>query len=216
MVAIVIPAYNEEKTIGEVVKEARKYGKVFVVDDASSDSTAEVARKVGARVLRQIINQGAGFTTRTGIEAAIASGADIIVTIDADGQHNPKDIPRLISTLTREKLDIVIGSRNFSKMRFTKRLGNSLIYLTSRILFHVDIIDTQSGFKAFRCGVWNKIKWNSSHYAFCSEIVKNIGINKLRYKEIPIETRLGKEYKGANVFDGIKIVLKMLWWKIWS
>ncbi len=215
MIGIVMPAYNEEKGVSEVVREAKKHGNVFVVDDSSSDSTAEKAEKAGASVLRQVVNQGAGFSTRTGVEAALKEGADIIVTIDADGQHNPKKIPVLVSELEGDS-DVVIGSRDFSEMPLTKRLGNSFIYLASKLLFGVDIVDTQSGFKAFKKDVWDDLKWHSSHYVFCSEIVKNIGINKLSYKELPIETVYEDKYKGTTVFDGLKIVLKMFWWKIWS
>ena len=100
-VIAVIPAYNESKYIGDVVRETRKYvDEVIVVDDASKDNTGEIARRMGAVVLRHCINLHKGATLKTGCEAAIGLGAKIILTLDGDGQHNPDEIPQLL-----EKLD---------------------------------------------------------------------------------------------------------------
>ena len=192
MLTAVIPAFNEEKTVGRVVSESGKFtDRVIVVDDGSDDGTAREAKRAGALVLRHVINMGLGFTLRTGCEKALEEGADIIVTIDADGQHDTKEIPKLVEELKRNKLDIVIGYRAPDKnMPFTKKIGNWLIYNSSKLFFGVDIKDTQSGFRAFTKKAYQKIKWGSQRYPVASEIIMHIGKNRLKYKEVRIKTCL--------------------------
>src|SRR4030042_2438817 len=108
----IIPAYNEEKPIGEVVQGVKKYTEnIIVIDDGSEDKTSEIAQKRGAKVYRHFINRGLGGALGTGIKTALISGADIIVTLDADGQHDTAEIPRIIKPIIDGKADVVIGSR---------------------------------------------------------------------------------------------------------
>ena len=108
---IIIPAYNEELTIGSVVALARKYGDVLVVDDGSADRTSEIARNAGAFVIKHETNMGKGAALRTGFEYALSMDYKIVVTLDADGQHNPDEIPVLLEPIVNGKADLVIGSR---------------------------------------------------------------------------------------------------------
>lgn len=213
MIVAVIPAYNEEKNIKDVIRGVKKYvDTVLVVNDGSIDRTAEIARKEGAIVVTHIKNLGLGASLKTGIEGAIRLGADIIVTIDADGQHDPNEIPKLVEAL--RTCEIVIGSRETGKdMPFIKKMGNLVLYWITKILFNVSIKDTQSGFRAFKSEVYNKIKWESPGYEVASEIVINIGKSKVKYKEIPINTIYIDKYKGTTIIDGIKIFMNMLKWK---
>ncbi|MDN5319832.1 MAG: hypothetical protein PWP49_252 [Thermococcaceae archaeon] len=105
---IVIPAYNEELTIGSVVALAKKYGDVLVVDDGSKDRTSEIAQNAGAIVIRHDVNKGKGAALKTGFGYALANGYDVVVTLDADGQHN---IPLLLKPILKGEADLVIGSR---------------------------------------------------------------------------------------------------------
>lgn len=211
----VIPTYNEEKTVGKVVKETKKFvDKVIVVDDGSKDNSYIEAKKNGAEVLKHVINMGLGFTLKTGCEKAIEE-ADLIITIDGDGQHDPREIPRLIEVLKDYNLDIVFGYRPLSKnMPFIKKFGNWWIYNFSKLFFGIDVKDTQSGFRVFTRKAYEKIKWNSNRYAVSSEIVMRAGKNKLKYKEIPIKTIYSDKFKGTTIVDGFKIFLNMLWWRI--
>src|SRR3989344_8746244 len=111
---IVIPAYNEEKVIQDVIREiqAAGYRNIVVVDDGSADQTYEKARAMqSVVVLKHLINRGKGAATKTGIEAAKMLGAGIIVTMDGDGQHNPEDIARLIKPIKDNHCDVVLGTR---------------------------------------------------------------------------------------------------------
>jgi len=210
----VIPAYNEEKTVKKVVERVQDYvTKVIVVDDGSVDKTSEGARQAGSLVLRQKLNMGVGFTLETGCEAAIIDGADLIVTLDADGQHNPAEIPELVKALQKNKCDIVFGSRPpDDRMPWVKKLGNWFIYQGSKFFFRINVKDTQSGFRVFRTSAWDKLKWESSGYEYSVEIVTKVGENDLRYMEVPIETIYSDAYKGTTVIDGLHIFLNMFWW----
>src|SRR3989344_142152 len=213
-ICIVIPAYNEEKTIKDIIQRSEKHGYVIVVDDGSTDLTYKNAKSADL-LLKHVVNMGKGLALKTGVEASIGKKADIIVTIDADGQHKPEDIPVLLNTLKKKKLDIVIGSRPTDKnMPFILKVGNKFLYSAFKFLFHVNIKDTQSGFRVFKSKIYKKIEWESSSYAVETEMLVNVGKYDLKYEEVPIETRYSSTYKGTTVIDGIKIFLNMLYWKI--
>jgi glycosyltransferase involved in cell wall biosynthesis len=210
---VVIPAHNEEKNIGRVIKKTRKFSKnVIVVDDGSKDKTAIIAEKSGAFVLKHIVNLGKGAALKTGCEYAIKKKAEKIVALDADGQHDPKEIPEFVKALN--DADIVFGYRRLNKnMPFVLRYGNWFIFFMTKLLFGLKIIDTQCGYRAFRADAYSKIKWDASDYSMESEIVANTGKAHLKYSQIPIETIYSDKYKGTTVIDGIRIVLNMIWWR---
>jgi glycosyltransferase involved in cell wall biosynthesis len=211
---IIIAAYNESKNIGKVLAELKKeHKKIIVVDDGSKDNTFSIAKKSGATVLKHVVNLGKGAAMKTGCDYAIKLGADILVLMDADGQHEPKDVQKFIKAIKGK--DIVFGYRQFSKkMPFILRFGNSFINSTTTLLFGLKIRDTQSGFRAITSNVYEKIRWTSTDYAMESEMIANAGKKRLKYKEIPIETIYSDRYKGTTVLDGIKIVINMISWKL--
>jgi len=210
---IVVPARNEERTIEAVVTQARSYGRVVVVDDGSDDRTAELARRAGATVLRHIVNLGKGAALKTGCDYALQLGAPTIVVLDADAQHNPRLIPRFLKLLSR--CDVVFGSRSFTAaMPAVFRFGNRAISALAQLLYGVRLHDTQCGYRAFTASAYEKMRWQSWDYSVESEMVARVGRRKLRYAELPIETIYQDTYKGTTVLDGIKIVIKMLWWKV--
>lgn len=210
----VIAARNEEKHISDVVKETRKYAdKVIVIDDGSVDSTKEKAEKAGAVVLAHLVNLGKGAAVKTGCEYAVSKGAKIIVLLDADGQHEPSDIPKLIHSL-KEK-DIVLGIRARKKsMPLILKYGNWFISKITNILYGIDIPDTQCGFRAFKAKIYDKIKWQSPDYSMESEMIANVGKKRLKYSIATINTIYSDKYKGTTIIDGVKIVLNMLWWRL--
>ena len=212
----VIPAYNEEKSIADIVKKTKKYiANVIVVDDGSKDKTKEIAEKSGAVVLRHIVNLGKGATLKTGCNYALMKNAKFIVVLDADAQHDPDDIPRFIEKL--EKYDIVFSYRKLGgRMPLVLRFGNWLISKVVRALYKVDLIDTQSGFRAFSREAYKKIRWNASDYSMESEMISRAGKQRLKYVQIPISTIYSDKYKGTTILDGVKIVLNMFWWRLFN
>ena len=206
----VIPAHNEENHIFKVVKETKKHvDTVIVVDDASTDRTSELAKQAGAISLRHIVNLQKGAALKTGCEAAILLGADVIVMVDGDGQHNPKEIPLLVNKLN--KVDFVFGSRNFDKnMPFVSRIGNKFLSALANFLYGRKITDSQTGYRAFNTRVYKKVVWNSRDYAVESEVIKNVGKNNISYDEVKVSTIYNDKYKGTTPLDGIKIAINMV------
>ena len=211
---VVIPAYNEEKNIIKVIRETKNYvKKIVVVDDGSKDNTYDVAKKQKVIVLGHMTNLGKGAALKTGCDFAIKQGAEKIVVLDADGQHEPKEIPRFLDAL--EDKDIVFGYRKFSRnMPWVFRFGNKAINLITRILYGMNLRDTQCGYRAFTIDAYKKIRWNATDYSMESEMIAKAGRHHLKYAEIQIETIYGDKYKGTTAIDGIKIAIDMLFWRL--
>ena len=212
---IIIAAYNEANRILSVLKKLKtEYHNIVVIDDGSSDETSKIVKDEGIKVLKHIVNLGKGAAMKTGCDYAISKGAEIIVLIDADGQHKPEDIPRFLESL--KGTDIVFGYRKIGEsMPFILRFGNKFINLTTKILFRINIQDTQCGFRAMRSETYKKIKWKSTGYPAESEMVALVGKKRLKYKEIPIRTIYGNRHKGTTMLDGLKIVFNMVLWRLW-
>lgn len=148
----VIPAHDEEPRIGGVVEGARRHLPVLVVDDGSSDATAEVAARSGARVIRQAPNRGKGSALRAGFAAALAEGVEAVVTLDADGQHDPAEIPAFLANYARRTLaglptELIVGRRDFRHMPPTRRLSNwvGTVVLSAAVGRWIE--DNQSGYR---------------------------------------------------------------------
>ena len=213
---VVIPAYNESEKIGFVIDEVKQFCKnVVVVDDGSDDDILEVIDNKKAVVLKHIINLGKGAALKTGCDFAVRNGAKKIIVLDADGQHEPCEIPKFLRAL--EKTDVVFGCRELSRdMPFILRFGNWFISLTACILFGIRLKDTQCGYRAFSSSAYKKIRWKAVDYSMESEMISNIYKKKLRYACIPVKTIYADDYKGTTVIDGIKIVLKMITWRLFK
>jgi glycosyltransferase involved in cell wall biosynthesis len=154
-VAVIVPAYNEENTIGAVVQRVRALGEGYdaiVINDDSSDRTFAVARKEGAKVIDLPCNLGIGGAVQTGFRYALRNGYDACVQVDGDGQHPTEVIPNLVKTLVEEKCDLVIGSRFIAKtdydISFMRRIGIQIISLFLRVSTGMRIKDPTSGFRA--------------------------------------------------------------------
>ncbi|MBU0457448.1 MAG: glycosyltransferase family 2 protein [Nanoarchaeota archaeon] len=211
---VVIPAHNEEKHIQKVIQETKKHCEnIIVVDDGSEDNTYDIAKKEDINVLKHIINLGKGAALRTGCDYALKLNAEKIVVIDADAQHNPKLIPNFLDSL--KNVNMVFGYRQLSKnMPFILRFGNRFINKTTRLLYKININDTQCGYRAFTVETYKKIRWKASDYSMESEMIANVGKNHLTYSELPIQTIYADKYKGTTVLDGIKIVFNLFLWRL--
>ena len=153
-VIALIPAFNEEKTLAGVIAGVQEYvGEVVVVNDGSSDATAEVARKEGAIVLSHVLNRGVGAAQSTGYHYGIEKGYDFIVQVDGDGQHNPRYIPELLKVVT-SGYDMVIGSRflnpSFRHYSLIRRKGVPFLSRLTNLLAGLTVTDVTSGFRVYR------------------------------------------------------------------
>lgn len=210
----VLPARNEEKTISDLVKKARKnVNKVIVVNESSEDGTAELARKAGAFVLNHAVNLGKGAAQKTGNDYAVLNGADVIVNLDADGQHDPSEIPKLLEGL--KDSDLVVGVRKFNRdMPFVKRAWNFGISKLFSILYGVRVVDQQCGFRAFSAETYKKIRWKSTDYLVETEMLINLLKRKLKLKQVPIETIYTRDHGGVSPIYGFKHLAAMLLWRL--
>lgn len=211
---VIIPAHDEEKHLSAVIRKTKIYSKnIIVVDDGSKDNTSDVAKKEGVVVLKHIVNLGKGAALKTGADYAVSNGADILVFMDSDGQHDPKEISEFLKNLKGN--DIVFGSRRRTKvMPFVFKFGNWFISFLSSLLFGVKLHDTQSGYRTMTADAYKKVRWTARDYSVESEMISLVGKKKLRYKEIFIKTIYSDKYKGTTVLDGVKIVLNMIWWRL--
>jgi glycosyltransferase involved in cell wall biosynthesis len=185
----VIPCLNEERFIGGVVAQAVKYvNKVIVVDDGSTDHTSQVAIQAGAEVIRHPVSRGAGAATRTGLEAAFKSGADIIVTLDGDNQHNPDEIPDVLKPFASGEADLVIGSRFLQDARVPvfRKFGIDLITWLYNVGHKKKIVDGQIGFRAYNRKAAEAMNITYPGFGFSIQTLVQARKRGLKIAEAPI------------------------------
>ncbi|MBU1018873.1 MAG: glycosyltransferase family 2 protein [Patescibacteria group bacterium] len=215
-VGIVIPAYNEANAIGGVLENLKQnnYENILVVDDGSSDDTYAVAKKSGVRVIRHSLNRGLGGALGTGIQAAVLLKWPIIITFDADGQHDVKDIYKVALPLSEGKADAVIGSRmkDNKGMPWYRILFNKFGNFVTFVLFGMLVSDSQSGLRGFSLEAARKIQIKTNRMEVSSEIIREIKVRKLNLKEVPIKA-IYTDYslsKGQSLLTGIRTFFKLL------
>lgn len=217
--AVVIPARNERRYLSSLIgRISNDIQTVIVVDDGSTDATQRDLETIGdARliVLRHRVNLGKGAALRTGCDAAITLGAEVIILMDADGQHEPENTSRFLHTLDQENVDMVFGYRKIGKdMPLMMMIGNKFLSIAANLIFGVYLLDTQSGFRAFRASIYPKIQWKSRGYSVETEMIARAAKYRITFREIEIKTIYHDKHKGTTPFDGIKIFFDMLRWKL--
>ena len=207
---VLIPSYNEAKTIGLIIKEIKDKGlAVVVIDDGSTDETSSVARALGAVVLRHDRNAGKGTSLREGFSYALKGDYDAILIMDGDGQHKTSDIDSLFKKMDDSGADIVIGNRmsDTALMPLDRKITNRIMsYIISRMCGQ-DIPDTQCGFKLIKRTVLENLKLESSNFEIESEIV--LKANKAHFKiaSAPIKTvYMGGRSNINPVFDTLRFL----------
>ena len=236
----VIPAYNEEQTIAGVLARTRPLADaVVVIDDGSADRTAEIARGAGAAAVSHVMNRGLGAALGTGFAYARRVSAEAVITLDADGQHDPKEIPRFFEEL-QKGADMVIGSRMIGSgnpppslqqgrraglperladlssgragMPWYRRAANTLGNLVTLVLFGAWVTDSQSGYRAFSAKALSKIEIRTNRMEVSSELVAEAKRHGLKIREIPIQA-IYTDYslsKGQGFLVGLKTLLKLV------
>ena len=213
-----IPAYNEANTIADIVNKAKKYAsEVVVYDDGSVDKTDEIAKAAGATVIRDPKNKGYGAAIKTLFRVAKAKNADIMVTLDSDGQHNPNDIPTIIEPILTEGFDIVIGSRFLDekdRMQIPayRRLGiRTITGFTSRESYR-NMTDAQSGFRAYSKKAISKINLFDNGMSASTEILLRAKESSLLMKEVPITITYQVENPSTHhpISHGLGVLFRVL------
>lgn len=215
-VTAVIPAYNEEQMIQQVIDSVRPHvDEVVVIDDGSKDQTYQKAKHSGAVVTRHLINRGQGAALQTGMDLALERGAEYIVHFDSDGQHPQDQIKDLLQPLQSGEYDIVTGSRfldqtsNIPRIRKMVLTGGALF---TRLMSGLKVTDSHNGFRALNKKAAKLIRLRQDRMAHASELIQLVARHELRHKEIPV-TITYTDYsmaKGQSSLNAIKIVIDLI------
>lgn len=212
---VVIAAFNEGSVIRDVVAGLKvEWPNVVVVDDGSSDATAEEAGAAGAFVIQHPVNLGQGAALATGLQYCIEIGAEYIVNFDADGQHHVEDIQVLVDRASQPDVDVVIGSRFLGETRAMPRSRKLMLkaaVLFTRITTGLKVTDAHNGLRCFTLEAAKRIKITQNRMAHASEILEEIARHKLRVAEVPV-TITYTDYslaKGQRLSNSINILLEL-------
>jgi glycosyltransferase involved in cell wall biosynthesis len=215
-IAIVIPAFNEAPVIEGVLNRLAPLGyHLIVVDDGSRDATASKADRPGVVLVSHPINRGQGAALQTGITTALVLGADVIVTFDADGQHDPADIPALVAPILAGECDVVLGSRFLGRAeqipvarRLVLRAAVWFTWLTANLR----VTDAHNGLRAFSRSAAERIRITMDGMAHASEIAEEIAAHRLRWREVPVTVRYSAYSlaKGQRSSDSFRIAAQVL------
>lgn len=188
-VLALIPALNAAGTIAPVIAGVQAQSlPVLVIDDGSTDGTAAIAQGAGATVISHEVNRGKGAALKTGFRHAIENGYDAVITLDADGQHLPAEIPKFLAAYREQGADLIIGGRAhlFAQMlprrRFANRISSWLIGRASR----TNVTDTQSGYRLYSTRMLRDLHLHSDGFDMESEVIIRAGMRRLRVISIPI------------------------------
>lgn len=213
---IVIAAFNEETRLGATLEKlCQRYAHVVVVDDNSRDETWNVAGRYPVWRLRHIINCGQGAALQTGIEFALAHGAEMVVTFDADGQHCAEEIEQMLTPIRQGESDVTLGSRFLGQtinMPPSRWLVLKLGVLFTRIVSHVRVTDAHNGLRAFSREAAQQIRIKQNRMAHASEILDEIRRGGFRYCEVPVTIRYSQESlaKGQSSWNAFRVTSQFL------
>lgn len=201
-VIAIIPAFNEEKRIENVIRKTKKYvDKVIVVDDGSKDKTSEVSRKAGAEVIRYEKNKGVGHATKIGLKRAISLKPDIMIFLDADGQHDPKYIPSFINAV-KNGAEYVYSHRDLSNYPLNRKIGNFGLRILTNILCPTGIRDTECGYRAISLNAAKKLKLKADRYEREVDFAYEVWRNKFKISVVKI--KVPKFYPKFAIIRGFK------------
>ncbi len=218
-VLIAIPAYNEEGRISKLLDIlVKKYPKenILVIDDGSADRTYEEAKSFGVKVIKNSPNLGKGESIKKAFKYALDHGFDAVITMDADLQHDPSDLPKFIAKFKNEGCDLVIGTRwhELYKMPFLNYISNRITTMILSLLAGTRLPDTQSGYRLYSRRVL-RLKFTQSRYDFESEVVFKIAVAGFKVCGVPIKviygTGISSVDKVRDTLRFIKLALKFLW-----
>ena len=192
-IGAVIPSFNVEHTISEVITKASQFidiSHIIVIDDGSFDQTAAIAQNTGATILQNGINRGKGFSLRRGFQHAIENDFEAIVTLDGDLQHDPIEIPNFIKHYQKTNADLILGDRthDFSRMPLDRQFSNKTTSLLISLLTCQRVKDSQTGYRLIKTKILKKIKLVSNRYETESELLVKALLNGFKIAHVPIKT----------------------------
>lgn len=219
---VVVPVFNESSVIKDTISSIKSAGfsNIIIVDDGSNDNTLSLIKQTSVLCFHHKINRGKGAAVKTGIEAAKLQGADIIITMDGDGQHDANDIKKLVKPIKENVCDVALGTRpiNISVMPLHKVIANKTGNAVTWLLHGLWVTDSQSGFKAFSRQAADTINTRSDHYEYESEVIREIKKHNLRFSEVPIKVNYTKYSSNKphkqDLINGLKTLYKIIWDKI--
>lgn len=212
---VIIPGYNEAKYLANVLKKTIKItNNLIYVDDGSSDKSAQIAKHYTADVLRHEINLGKGAALKTGCDYAFSKkNAAAVIFMDSDDQHEPADIHKFYHAFKTHQM--IFGERSLNhKMPLIRIIGNRLASVLILTLFGEYIPDIPSGYKGLSKKIYQQIKWSSADYAVELEIAAIVAKNKIPYLTVPIETIYHDLDRGMTFLDTIKMLSKIMSWRL--
>ena len=221
-VFVVVPAYNEDAVVSQTVRPLLQAGfTVIVVDDGSETPSEDYLSGSGVIVLRHVTNLGQGAALQTGVCYALSSGAEIIVHFDADGQHDPNQIPSLIEPIIHGEADITTGSRFLRRadrllVPPSKRLALRIGRVVSGLMTGIWLTDTHNGFRAYSAKAAESIELRENGFAHATDILSLIKAARLRHLEVPVTIRysIHSMRKGQRIWNGFNIICDLLLRKV--
>ena len=208
---VVIPAYNAAKTLGPLVRHIRQLKvDAVVVNDGSTDETAQVATASGALVISHLANHGKGVAVRSGFAFAMEKGYDVVVTMDGDGQHDPAELPRLLEEVARDGVAVVVGNRVQERWRMprVRRWTNEVMSGIVSWMARQDIPDSQCGFRVVRRKALEQMRLSSRHFDIETELLLAASRVGWRISSIPIRTIYDKHPSQIHpLMDGLRFIL---------
>ena len=214
---VLIPSYNEEARVGQVVREARKHAdRVLVVDDGSADRTAQAAAAAGAEVIRHRENLGKGAALKTGLKALVERGSDPVIVLDGDGQHDPAEIPGFLAEARRSGAGIVLGNRMAAaeSMPFVRYWTNRTMSAILSRLAGQKVPDTQCGYRLLTADVIGKLSFATSNYDTESEMLIEAGKLGFGISSVPVKTiyrgEVSRIRPGRDTVRFLRLLLRTL------
>jgi glycosyltransferase involved in cell wall biosynthesis len=219
---VLIPAFNAAKSVGDVIRASKEFVRdVVVINDGSRDDTAAVARAAGAEVIDHPQNRGKGAALKTGFAHAIKNGFDVVVTLDADGQHLPHEIPKFLKSREETKADLIIGGRShlFGEMLPRRRLANRFSAWSIAKASKTGITDSQSGFRLYSANLLRSVRLRTDGFDLESEVIVRAGVGGFKVLTIPIDLGFVDGISTSH-YKPLKDTLRIAWtvtraWLFW-
>lgn len=210
-VVALIPAYNADPFVGDVIREAAKHVPVIAVNDGSTDKTLDEIRKTSARVIDQQPNQGKGAALKRGFKEALALGVSAVIQLDADGQHDPSEIPLFLEKFKSGRADLIIGERDFSQMPFVRRMSNTIGRASFSWAMRRRIKDNQSGYRLLSRRLLEEVLKSSERgYEFEMDMIVICVKRGWPIDGVPIATIYGEEKSNIKPIEHVVHFFRMV------